>query len=76
MSKKILEGKIVSAKMQKTVVVAVESPKRHPIYGKNLRNTVRYKAHNELSAQLGQSVLIEECKPFGGKVTWKVIEVK
>ena len=42
MSIKTFKGKVVSNKMQKTVVVAVEVPKKHPIYGKNMRNTKRF----------------------------------
>lgn len=76
MAKKRLIGKIVSDKMQKTVVVAVEMPKRHPIYGKNIKNTRRFKARNLVEAKLGQQVVIEECVPFSKEVTWKVIEIK
>lgn len=75
MSSKKFKGKIVSAKMQKSVVVAVELPKRHPIYDKVVKNTRKFKARNEINAQLGDSVLIQECKPFSKEVTWKVVEV-
>jgi small subunit ribosomal protein S17 len=75
MSSKKFKGKIVSAKMQKTVVVAVELPKRHPIYDKVVKNTRRFKARNEVGAVLGDKVLIQECKPFSKDVTWKVAEV-
>jgi small subunit ribosomal protein S17 len=75
MSSKKFKGKIVSAKMQKTVVVAVELPKRHPIYDKVVKNTRRFKARNEINALLGNEVLIQECKPFSKDVTWKVVEV-
>lgn len=75
MSSKKFKGKIVSAKMQKSVVVAVELPKRHPIYDKVVKNTRRFKARNEIEAVLGNNVLIQECKPFSKDVTWKVVEV-
>jgi len=75
MSSKKFKGKIVSAKMQKTVVVTVELPKRHPIYDKVVKNTRRFKARNEINAVLGDNVLIQECKPFSKDVTWKVVEV-
>ena len=75
MSSKKFKGKIVSAKMQKTVVVAVELPKRHPIYDKVVKNTRRFKARNEINAVLGNNVLIQEYKPFSKDVTWKVVEV-
>ena len=75
MSKKVFKGKVVSDKMQKTVVVAVEVPKRHPIYGKNIKNTKRFKAHNELSAKLNDEVLIEESAPISKDKSWVVIKV-
>lgn len=75
MSSKKFKGKIVSAKMQKTVVVAVELPKRHPIYDKVVKHTRRFKARNEINALVGNNVLIQECKPFSKDVTWKVVEV-
>jgi len=72
MPKKIFKGKIVSNKMAKTVVVAVELPKRHPIYGKAMKNTRRFKARTEEKFSIGDVVLIEECKPFSKEVTWVV----
>ena len=75
MSSKKFKGIIVSAKMQKSVVVAVELPKRHPIYDKVVKNTRRFKARNAINAVLGNKVLIQECKPFSKEVTWKVVEV-
>ncbi len=75
MPKKVLTGQIVSAKMQKTVVVQVEIPKKHAVYGKTIKNTRRFKARNEIEAKLGNMVVIEECKPYSKEVTWKVLEV-
>ncbi len=74
MSKKRITGKIVSAKMDKTVVVSVEMPKKHPLYGKLIKNTRRFKARNEFSAVEGDYVVIEECKLFGKGVSWIVVE--
>lgn len=74
MSKRRIKGKIVSTKMDKTVVVAVEMPKKHPLYGKLMRNTQKFKAHNEMNVSEGDYVIIEESKPFSKKVTWVVIE--
>jgi len=76
MPKKILQGLVVSAKMNKTVIVAVELPKRHPIYGKEIKNTRRFKAHTEDQIKEGSKVIIEECRPISKEVTWKVVEVK
>jgi small subunit ribosomal protein S17 len=74
MPKKVLTGKVVSNKMTKTVVVAVEMPKRHPLYGKVIKNTRRFKAHAENPLNEGDLVVIEECKPYGKEVTWRVVE--
>lgn len=75
MSKKTFIGKIVSDKMQKTVIVSVELPKKHPIYGKEIKNTRRFKAHNDTSAKLGDIVRIEECRPMSKEKTWIVVEI-
>jgi small subunit ribosomal protein S17 len=61
--------------MSKTVVVTVEMVKRHPIYGKRVRNTRRFKARDEIGVAEGAMVRIEESKPFSKEVNWKVIEV-
>lgn len=73
MSAKKLTGKIVSDKMQKTVVVAVEMHKKHPVYSKMVKNTRRFKARNESEAKLYDVVVIEECKPYSKDVSWKVV---
>jgi small subunit ribosomal protein S17 len=73
MSAKKFTGKIVSDKMQKTVVVTVEMHKKHPIYSKTVKNTRRFKARNETEAKLNDLVVIEECKPFSKDVSWKVV---
>jgi small subunit ribosomal protein S17 len=69
-------GKVVSDKMQKTIVVAVESLKQHPIYKKNYRWTKRYKAHDEdNTARMGDMVVIEETRPLSKEKRWKLIEI-
>lgn len=75
MPKKILQGKILSTKMQKTVVVAVDMSRRHPLYGRMVKNTRKFKARDEIGVQAGDLVRIEECKPFSKEVTWRVVEV-
>lgn len=75
MPKKVLTGHVVSAKMQKTVVVAVDMSKRHPMYGKVVKNTKRLKARDEIGVKVGDFVRIEETKPFSKQVNWKVSEV-
>lgn len=73
MSVKKFTGKIMSNKMKDTVVVAVELPKRHPIYGKMIKNTKRIKAHAMGLYQVGTVVEIMETKPFSKEVSFKVI---
>jgi len=75
MPKRTLTGQVVSTKMQKTVVVAVDMFRRHPIYGKAVKNTRRFKARDELGVKDGAMVKIEECTPFSKEVTWKITEV-
>lgn len=73
--KKILEGKIVSTKMVKTVVVMVERKFRHAVYHKVIIRHKKYKAHNEkLDLKLGDVVKIEETKPISKDKHFIVIE--
>lgn len=73
MSVKKLTGKIVSDKMHKTVVVAVEMNKKHSVYSKIVKNTRRFKARNDSDAKLNGLVVIEECRPLSKSVSWKVV---
>ena len=75
MPKRILKGIVTSTKMQKTVVVAVDMPKRHPIYKKTLKNTRRFMARDEIGVKVNDIVTIEESRPYSKEVTWKVLEV-
>lgn len=76
MPRKVLEGRVISDKMQKTVVVAVETTTRHPLYNKVLRRTKKYMAHDEEDVcRLGDLVRIEECRPMSRRKRWKVIEI-
>lgn len=75
MPKKVLTGKVTSTKMEKTVVVAVDVSKRHPIYKKIMKNTRKFKARDEIGVNEGDLVKIEETSPFSKEVTWKVVEV-
>lgn len=70
-----LDGVVVSDKMMKTVVVAVEKVKVHPKYLKRYKVTERYKAHDEENAyKVGDKVVIEETKPQSKEKRWRVIE--
>lgn len=69
-------GRVVSDKMQKTIVVAVESLKRHPIYKRTYKFTTRFKAHDEEnSARIGDTVRIEETRPLSKEKRWRLIEI-
>ena len=74
--RKVREGRVVSAKMEQTVVVAVESRKPHPLYRRIVKSTKRYMVHNEDNqARLGDLVLIEESRPFSKLKHWRVVQV-
>jgi small subunit ribosomal protein S17 len=69
-------GLVVSDKMDKTVVVAVESPKRHPLYKKTIRRVAKYKAHDEENkCQRGDKVRIVETRPLSRDKRWRVVEI-
>jgi small subunit ribosomal protein S17 len=69
-------GHVVSNKMDKTAVVAVETVKRHPLYRKTFKRVVRYKAHDENNkCKLGDLVRIIETRPFSRQKRWRIAEV-
>lgn len=70
-----LTGIVVSDKMQKTVVVAVTRTFRHPLYGKVVHKTKKYKAHDELGCQIGDEVLIVESRPISKTKHWVVEKI-
>lgn len=75
MSKKQLQGIVVSDKMQKTVVVSVERIKEHPKYKRRFKTHKKYKAHNEnKDYQVGDRVVIEEIKPMSKDKKWQVLK--
>ena len=75
MPKRVLTGLIVSDKGDKTVVVNVERKVKHPLYGKIIRRSKKYHAHDEDNAfKAGEIVRIEETRPLSKLKTWKVIE--
>lgn len=74
--RKVREGVVVSNAMQKTVVVNVETIKRHPLYGKTMRRTTKYKAHDEENrCQVGDLVRIRETRPLSKEKRWVVEEI-
>ncbi|QGF22740.1 30S ribosomal protein S17 [Raineyella fluvialis] len=74
--RKVLTGYVVSDKMQKTIVVTVEERKKHSLYGKVMRQTARYKAHDENNeAGIGDRVRIMETRPTSRDKRWRLIEI-
>ncbi len=74
--RKTREGLVVSDKMDKTVVVAVENRFKHPLYGKVVRRTSKLKAHDEANAAgIGDRVLVMETRPVSATKRWRVVEI-
>ncbi len=75
MPKRILTGTVVSDKGDKTVVVLVERKVKHPLYGKIIRRSKKYHAHDaENSAKAGEVVRIQECAPISKNKSWTLVE--
>jgi small subunit ribosomal protein S17 len=75
-SRKARVGVVVSDKMQKTVVVAIERRVPHPVYGKMVTRTTRLKAHDEQNtAKAGDTVRIMETRPLSKDKRWRVVEI-
>jgi small subunit ribosomal protein S17 len=69
-------GVVISNKMQKTIVVKVENRYSHPIYSKTLVKSKKYLAHDTLEkSNIGDQVVIEECRPLSKKKRWKLIQI-
>lgn len=74
--KRVLTGRVVSNKMQKTIVVAIERRKLHPLYKKYVTRSKRVKAHDEKNdAHIGDTVRVEECRPLSKEKHWRLIEI-
>src|SRR5215213_2714560 len=75
-ARKMRTGTVVSDKMQKTVVVAIDRRVPHPVYGKMVTRTTRLKAHDEEnSAKVGDTVRIMETRPLSKDKRWRVVEI-
>ena len=69
-------GKVVSDKMDKTIVVAIEDNVKHPLYKKIIKNTVKFKAHDENNeGRIGDRVLVMETRPLSKDKRWRVVEI-
>ena len=74
--RKVRSGLVVSDKMDKTIVVAIETLMRHPLYGKIIRRTTKFKAHDEMNeCGLGDRVEIMECRPLSRQKRWRVTRI-
>lgn len=70
------QGQVVSAKADKTIVVAVTDKVRHPLYSKVIQRTVKYHAHDAANkAELGDKVTIVECRPYSKMKSWKLLDI-
>jgi len=74
--KKVFTGKVVSDKMEKTIVVQVTRRTLHPIYQKYVTKSRKFKAHDEASqAHIGDTVKIVECRPVSKEKCWALVEI-
>ena len=74
--RKVMVGKVVSDKMDKTVVVAVETSVRHKVYNKIVKRTYKLKAHDEANeCKIGDTVKVMETRPLSKDKRWRVVEV-
>ncbi len=74
--RKVQVGRVVSDKMDKTVVVAIETLVRHPLYGKIIKRTKKFKAHDEENTcRVGDKVRLMETRPLSKEKRWRVVEI-
>ena len=74
--RKVMVGTVTTNKMDKTVVIAVETSVRHKVYGKTVKRTYKLKAHDEENAcQIGDKVKVMETRPLSKDKRWRVVEV-
>ncbi|WP_172199136.1 MULTISPECIES: 30S ribosomal protein S17 [Saccharibacillus] len=75
-SRKVLVGKVVSDKMDKTIVVVVETYKKHELYHKRIKSTKKFKAHDENNeAKIGDTVRIVETRPLSKDKRWRLAAI-
>ncbi len=74
--RKTRTGKVVSNKMDKTITVAIEDHVKHPLYGKIVKKTVKFKAHDENNeCNIGDTVKIMETRPLSKDKRWRLVEI-
>jgi small subunit ribosomal protein S17 len=75
-SRRVKQGRVASNKMDKTIVVVSETRVPHPTYGKIVRKSSRFKAHDEKNeANIGDTVRIMECRPMSRDKRWRLVEI-
>lgn len=75
-NRKVRVGKVVSDKMDKTVVVAVETFVSHPLYSKQMKKTTKFKAHDENNeCRIGDKVKIMETRPLSKQKRWRLVDI-
>lgn len=75
-ARRMKQGRVVSDKMDKTIVVVSETRVPHPTYGKIVRKSVKFKAHDEQNdAKIGDTVRIMECRPLSKDKRWRLVEI-
>lgn len=71
-----LVGKVFSDKMEKTITVVVERQERHPLYGKYIKKTTKFHAHDESEqAKIGDTVEIQQCRPLSKTKRWALVKI-
>ena len=74
--RKTAVGKVVSNKMEKTIVVAIEDSVKHPLYKKIMKRTIKFKAHDENNeCSIGDKVRIMETRPLSKDKRWRLVEI-
>lgn len=74
--RRVKQGRVASNKMDKTIVVVSETRVPHPAYGKIVRKSTRFKAHDERNeARVGDMVRIVECRPYSREKRWRLLEI-
>ncbi|WP_440997144.1 30S ribosomal protein S17 [Arhodomonas sp. SL1] len=75
-TKRTVNGRVISARADKTVTVAVERMEKHPLYGKFVRRTTKLRAHDEANeCREGDWVAVEECRPYSRTKSWRLVRV-
>jgi small subunit ribosomal protein S17 len=75
-SNRTLVGQVVSNAMDKSITVTVERRVKHPVYGKYMRRSTKVHAHDEANeCQVGDTVMVEQCRPLSKTKTWRLVKV-